>query len=134
MNTKTVDKKANMKPSEYISEQISSLTDWRGKRLAQLRQIILAADPEIREEWKWGTAGWSHNGMVCSAGAFKDHVRLNFFKGAALEDPDKIFNAGLDAKESRGIDFGEGNEIGAAGISEMVKRAVTYNQAAGKKR
>ncbi len=123
-----------MKPSEYISEQISNLGDWRGEKLARLRKIILAADPDINEEWKWGTAGWSHNGMVCSAGAFKDHVRLNFFKGAALEDPDKLFNAGLEAKESRGIDFGEGNEIAAAGISAMIKRAVAYNLAVGNKR
>ncbi len=132
MNAKTAEKKSNMQPSELITAQISTLADWRGEKLAQLREIIHAADPAITEEWKWGTAGWSHHGMVCSAGAFKDHVRLNFFKGQALEDPDKIFNAGLEAKESRGIDIGEGTEIAAESIIAMIKQAVAYNLAAGK--
>jgi len=28
---------------------------------------------------------------------FKDHVKLNSFKGASLYDPRQLFNAGLDA-------------------------------------
>jgi hypothetical protein len=131
MNSKMVDIKAGMKPSELISDQISKLGGWRGKKLTQLRKIIQATDPEMSEEWKWGTAGWSHNGMVCSAAAFKDHIRLNFFKGAALEDPEKLFNAGLDAKDSRGIDFKEGSEISEAGLRKMIQRAVAYNLANG---
>ena len=43
--------------SQRITAQIAELNDWRGKMLADLRTLILAADPDITEEWKWNTAG-----------------------------------------------------------------------------
>src|SRR4051812_12202597 len=90
-------------PAQRITNQIASLADWRGPLLARLRQLILEADPAIIEEWKWDTAVWSHKGNVVAIGAFKDHIKLNFFKGAALADPQGLFNAGLEAKASRAI-------------------------------
>ncbi len=134
MKTNAVDKKNGESAAELISGHFSQLGDWRGKKLTQLRQIIKTSDPEIKEEWKWGTAVWSHNGMVCSAAAFNNHIKLMFFKGAALDDPKKLFNSGLDAKVSRGIDFDEQKEISETDLKEMIQRAVEYNLAAGKKR
>ncbi len=58
-----------MNPSQLIDKQIAELGDWRGKMLARLRQLILEAAPDITEEWKWDTAVWAQNGLVCSAGA-----------------------------------------------------------------
>ena len=87
-----------MNASERIDQQIAELSDWRGQMIARLRRLIHEADPGITEEWKWNTPVWSHQGLVCSAGAFKQAVKLNFFEGASLEDSHKLFNAGLDAK------------------------------------
>jgi hypothetical protein len=56
-----------------------------------------------------GHAGVSQHGNVVAAGAFKDH--LNFFKGASLQDPHRLFNAGLEAKASRAIDIYEGDTV-----------------------
>ncbi len=125
--------KKDMTPSEQISEQISSLKDWRGELLVRLRQLILSGDSGIVEEWKWGTPVWNKGGMICSGGAFKDHVKLNFFKGAALKDANKLFNTGLEAKESRGIDFNEGAKINEAGLEELVREAIAFNLSNGKK-
>ncbi len=116
-----------MNPSEMIDKQIAELPDWRGSLLARLRALIHEADPGIGEEWKWGTAVWSHNGLVCSAGAFKDHLKLNFFKGAGLADPHGLFNAGLDAKATRAIDFHEGDSIDEPALREMIQTAVAAN-------
>jgi len=114
-------------PTRLITRKIASLGDWRGVRLAQLRDLIHKADPDIREEWKWGTAVWAHDGMVCSAGTFKDHVKLNFFRGASLDDPRGLFNAGLGAKATRAIDFGETDVIDEAGVSDLICAAVSLN-------
>ena len=38
-------------PSQLITDHIAELADWRGKSLARLRKLILAADPAIVEEW-----------------------------------------------------------------------------------
>jgi hypothetical protein len=120
--------------SKQISDQIAQLKDWRGKMLAQLRTIVLAVDHGITEEFKWGTAVWAKDGLVCSAGAFKDHVKLNFFKGASLKDPKKLFNAGLDAKTSRSIDFQQGDKINAAGLKDLIGAAIAQNASKGKKK
>lgn len=116
-----------MNPSKLIDKQIADLPDWRGKLVARLRKTILKADPEIVEEWKWDTAVWSHNGLVCAVGAFKDHVKLNFFKGASLEDPNKLFNSGLAAKATRAIDFREGDGINEAQLRQLIRSAVEFN-------
>ena len=120
-----------LNPSELITNQIAELADWRGRLLARLRELVLDAAPQITEEWKWGTAVWTHKGLVCSAGVFQDHVKLNFFQGASLEDPKGLFNAGLDAKRTRGIDFSEGDGIAASDFKDLIRAAVAHNLSAG---
>ena len=120
--------------SQRITNLIAQLGDWRGKVLARLREVILDAAPDITEEWKWGSAVWTNKGLVCSAGAFKDHVKLNFFKGASLKDPKRLFNAGLDAKFTRAIDFNEGDDIDASALKALIRAAVAYNLAPGTKK
>jgi hypothetical protein len=117
-----------MNPSELIDQQIAEYPDWRGKLMARLRELIHAADPEIEEAWKWGTGVWTHNGMVCAVAAFKDHVKINFFKGASLPDPHKLLNAGLDAKATRSIDFHEGDEVRESELKELIRAAVDLNK------
>ncbi len=119
-------------PSQLISNHIAELADWRGKMLARLRTLILKTAPDITEEWKWGTAVWSHIGLVCSAGAFKDHVKLNFFKGASLKDPKGLFNSGLDAKATRAIDFNEGDDIDESALKDLIRAAVVHNMSSGR--
>ena len=121
-----------MNASERITNYIHELADWRGKLLARLRKLILEAGPDLVEEWKWGTAVWSHQGNVVAAGAFQDHVKLNFFKGASLKDPHRLFNAGLEAKATRAIDFHEHDKINAPALKELIQAAVAQN--AGKQK
>ena len=79
--------------SASIDTKIKELGDRRGSMLARVRQIILEADPEIVEEWKWakatspGTPVWSHDGIICTGETYKDAVKTTFAKGASLDDP-----------------------------------------------
>jgi hypothetical protein len=123
-----------MSSAQLITTYIAELADWRGDTLARLRKLILEADPEIAEEWKWDTPVWSHKGNVVAVGAFKDHVKLNFFKGAALNDPHGLFNAGLEAKASRAIDFHEGDDINESALKDLVRAAVAHNLSGAKKK
>ena len=116
-----------MNPSERIDQQIAELADWRSQTFARLRKLILEADPGITEEWKWDTAVWSHRGLVCAVGAFKETVKMNFFQGAFLEDPHKLFNAGLDAKKTRAIDFREGEAVDESALKDLIRTAVAHN-------
>ena len=116
-----------MNASDLIDKQIAELGDWRGPIFARLRALIHDADPEIAEEWKWSTGIFSHSGMVCAVGAFKDHVKLNFFQGAVLDDPHKLFNAGLDAKKTRAIDLYAGDAVDEPALKELIRAAVALN-------
>jgi len=123
-----------MTPSQYIDNFIKELANWRGKMIARFRKMVLKAAPDLTEEWKWGVPVWSFKGNVVASGVFKDHVKLNFFKGASLKDPRKLFNAGLEAKATRAIDFAEDSKFDEAALRELVLEAVALNAAGGKKK
>ena len=116
-----------METSKIIDKQINNLKDWRGELLKKLRKIILSTDKELKEEFKWGVPVYTKNGLVCAISAFKDHVKMNFFKGAHLKDNNKLLNAGLDSKDHRAIDFSENFKLNESKIKELVKEAIAFN-------
>jgi len=116
-----------------IADFIEVLTDWRGVLLEQLRTCILEADRGIVEDWKRDAPVWTHGGNLVSIAVFKDHLKLTFFKGAFLPDPEKLFNSGLEAKTSRCIEFDEGDTIDDTALKQLVRAAVGYNRSKGKK-
>ncbi len=123
-----------MNPSEEIDNLIAQNQDWRGATLAKLRGTILEVDPEIIEEWKWmGSPVWSLNGIICVGNIFKNKVQLVFMNGAALSDPDRLFNAGLEGNKRRAIDVNEGDHIEEGSLKTLVRAAISYNQAKKKK-
>jgi hypothetical protein len=119
-----------MDASQRIDELIANIPDWRGKTFASVRKAILAADKEIVETWKWmGSPVWERDGIIAVANAHKGKVKLTFDKGAFLQDPDQLFNAGLEGNQRRAIDFLEGDKVDAAALKNLVREAIAYNQA-----
>ena len=116
--------------SAEIDRLIAGLTDWRGETLAKVRRAVLAADPEIVEEWKWmGSPVWSCAGTLLVGNAHKDKVKLTFSQGASLADEGELFNAGLDGKVWRAIDLSEGDAVDAVALTGLVREAVAFNRA-----
>jgi hypothetical protein len=122
-------------------EHKSKAGDWREETLARMRALMLEADPEMIEERKWkkaanpdGVPVFSHHGIVCTGETYKDKVKLTFAKGAALEDPAGLFNAGLESGTRRAIDIHEGEQIDGRSFKALVKAAVALNASAAKKR
>ncbi len=122
--------------SANITKRIEELGDWRGETLAHLRQLIHDADPDIQEEWKWakasspGTPVWSHDGGVCTGETYKQVVKLTFFRGASIEDPEKLFNSSLQGNTRRAIDLREGDKIDETAFEQLIRAAVAANTAA----
>jgi hypothetical protein len=119
-----------------ITKRIKEVGDWRGETLAQLRQLIHDADPDVVEEWKWvkptnpGVPVWSHNGGICTGEVYKAVVKLTFFRGAVVKDPKKLFNSSLEGNVRRAIDFHEGEKINEAAFKQLIRDAVAANQEA----
>jgi hypothetical protein len=121
--------------SQLISKRIAELGDWRGKTLARMRKLILEADPDAVEEWKWvkanspGTPVWSHDGILCTGESYKQVVKLTFAKGASLKDPAGLFNSSLEGNTRRAIDIREGEQVDASAFKALVRQAVALNTA-----
>ena len=119
--------------SAAINAKINKLGDWRGKTLAQVREIVLEADPEIVEEWKWAKATspgipvWSRGGIVCTGETYKNAVKMTFAKGAALDDPSGLFNSSLEGNVRRAIDIHEGDKIDKVALTDLIRAAVALN-------
>jgi hypothetical protein len=120
--------------SQLIEQRIQSLGGWRGASLARMRQLILEADPDIIEEWKWDVPVWSHHGIVCTGEAYKKAVKLTFARGAGIPDPTRLFNSSLEGNTRRALDIHEGEEVDAAAFKALIKAAVAHNAMSGKRR
>src|SRR4249919_1976994 len=115
-------------PSQLIDAKIKELGDWRGKMLSRLRKLVKAADPDVVEEWKWrGVPVWSHDGILCTGETYKNIVKMTFAKGAALEDPARLFNSSLEGNTRRAIDFHEGEKIDEKALKALIRAAVALN-------
>ena len=119
--------------SKQLDNAIAQLGDWRGKTLTWVREVIMEADPDVIEEWKWvkpsspGVPVWSHAGGICTGETYKSVVKLTFHKGASLEDPSGLFNSSLEGKVRRAIDIREGEAVDRAALAELIQAAVALN-------
>jgi hypothetical protein len=114
--------------TQRIDERIKELDDWRGETLARVRSLIKDADPEVVEEWKWrGVPVWSHGGILCTGETYKEVVKLTFAKGAALDDPARLFNSSLEGSTRRAIDIHEGEPIDEQALKALVRAAIALN-------
>ena len=127
--------KGQNSPSKLIDARIEELGDWRGEMLARIRLLIQQAVPDVVEEWKWrGVPVWYHAGMICTGETYKSVVKVTFAKGAALEDPARIFNSSLEGNTRRAIDFREGDKINEKALKALIRAAAALNASKGTQR
>ncbi|HEY4170315.1 MAG TPA: DUF1801 domain-containing protein [Reyranella sp.] len=120
-------------PSRLIDARIKELGDWRGKMLGHVRTLIKQADPDVVETWKWrGVPVWEHDGILCTGETYKAVVKLTFAKGAALDDPSKLFNSSLEGNTRRAIDIREDDDLNATAFKTLIRAAVALNKSKAK--
>ena len=114
--------------SAQTDEQVDVYADWRGRTLAKVRSLIKAADPGMVEDRKWrGTPVWCHDGIVCTGETYRNVVKLTFAHGAAISDPDGLFNASLDGRIRRALDLHEHDNLDEAAFQRLIRAAVVFN-------
>ena len=118
--------------AERIDQRIRDLDDWRGRMLGRLRGVVLAADPDIVEEWKWSVPVWSRDGLICTGETYKSVVKMTFAKGASLKDPSGLFNSSLEGNTRRAIDFHEDDKIDEKALKALIRAAVALNRSGAK--
>ena len=113
--------------TDKVLSYIDSLPEWSQQLCNRLRQVVLAADASITEEWKWGP-NYNSSGMVCGYGAFQKHVKLTFFNGSAMKDDKGLFNHCVDNEFSRSIKFTHIDEIDVNMLTVYIKESIAINQ------
>ncbi len=120
--------------SEQIDDIIKKHDGWKGKIVSDIRSVIRTTDPEVVEEVKWkmrsrpeGLAVWAHDGIVCFAEIWKDNVKLLFPKGAHIPGSEGKFNARLESKDIRAIEYREGGVVDAELLSDVYLAVVKIN-------
>ncbi len=120
--------------SQQIDDIITKHGGWKGDLLSRLRIVIKSADPDVVEDVKWkmpsrpeGLPVWTHGRILCIAEVFKNDVKLVFFKGAYMEELQAHFNARLNSKTDRAIEFHEGDTVDEAVVKKLVREAVRLN-------
>jgi hypothetical protein len=127
---KDADPASGESPAALIDGRIAELNDWRGETLAHMRALIHQALPEVVEERKWrGVPVWSDHGILCTGETYKAVVKLTFAKGAALDDPAKLFNSSLEGNVRRAIDVHEGEAMNEAAFKALIAAAAALNRA-----
>lgn len=105
-----------------VDAYIAKSPDFARPILAQIRDMVHAACPDVEESIKWGAPHFSYNGMLCGMGAFKEHCRLHFWRGEAIVgDADEV-------EKFHRIESVESLPSRAA-LTRCVKRAMQLNDA-----
>lgn len=91
----------------------------------ELHRLILAVEPTLRAEIKWGMPHYSKNTMVCALMGARAHIGLFFHYGKFIEDPRKILSGG--GKGVRSVRFTSVKQIPAAAVKRLVKSAVAHD-------
>ncbi len=71
---------------------------------------------------------WSDHGIICTGETYKAVVKLTFAKGAALDDPSRLFNSSLEGNVRRAIDIHQDAQLDEAAFKALVRAAVELNR------
>ncbi len=119
--------KHNPDAATLIDKGISELEPFAQVICKHLRKLILSADPELIEDWKWGP-NYYLNGMVCGYWGFKKHVSFVFFQGSLLKDKKKILLENPGNVHNRHIKFTDVSQIDDDIILEYLFEAIDNNR------
>jgi hypothetical protein len=115
-----------------IDAYIAALPDWQQAICRRVRELVLAADPEVVETIKRTDRPYFVlDGNICALLGAKDHVNVFLYDGAIVPDPDRIITAGHDNKTARTVAFRRGDPINEPALSAMFRQIIANNRAGG---
>ncbi len=122
----------NYEKDQRVDDYIDPLPAWQREICHRLRDLIHAADPDVRETIKRTVQPYFVlEGNVCALLAAKDHVNLFLYDGAIVPDPEGIITAGHDNQTARTISLHEGEPINARALTAMLQQIIANNRAGG---
>ena len=114
---------------------IDALPGWQQDICRQARELVHAADPEVRETIKRTVQPYFVlDGNICVLLAARDHVNVFLYDGGIVPDPAGIITGGHDNKTGRTVAIREDETINARALQAMFKQIIANNRAGGWRR
>jgi hypothetical protein len=118
-----------------VDEYIDALPDWQQAVCRQVRDLVHAADPDVRETIKRRVQPYFVlDGNVCALLATKDHVNVFLYDGAIVPDPEGIITGGHDNTTARTVAIYAGETVNATALRRMFEQIIANNRAGGWRR
>ena len=111
-----------MNKNPKVDEYMEKLDNPMKELWEQIREIILAVDPKMSEDIKWGAPTFIYKGNLATFNPrAKKFVNLTFHTGALINDPDGVLEG--EAKEARVFRITDGDELNAKkeGLEKVVQ-------------
>ena len=123
---------ASFDPDPRVDQYIDALPDWQRAVCRQVRELVHAADPEVRETIKRKVQPYFVlEGNICALLATKDHVNVFLYDGAIVPDPEGIITGGHDNQTARMVAVYEGEALNAPALRTMFEQIIANNKAGG---
>lgn len=121
--------KINPDTAKLLEKYISNSPDLFRPLMDELRSIINDSDDRIGEDWKWGVPNFHYMGILCWVAYFKNHIGINFFKGALINDTYSLFDlTNADIKGNRIIKIKGPSDLNVKAIRAYLKDAILLNE------
>ena len=115
-----------------VDAYLDPLPTWQREILAQVRDLVHAADPDVEETIKRSVQPYFVlEGNICAFLAAKDHVNVFLYDGAIVPDPESIITAGHDNQTARTVGFRQGETVNERALLAMFKQIIANNRAGG---
>jgi hypothetical protein len=109
----------------YVARQGS----WQKGVIAQLREILREGAPGATEELKGGHPVYDWNGPFAHIAAFPDAVRLGFWRGAAMSDPEGLLSG--NGERMKHVEITRPRQVQRRAFVALVRDAVRLNDEHG---
>jgi hypothetical protein len=115
-----------------VDAYIDALPDWQQAICREVRDLVLAADPQVTETIKRSNRPYFVlHGNICALLAAKDHVNVFLYDGGIVPDPDGVITGGHGNATARTAAFGPGEVVNAAALGAIFGQIIANNRAGG---
>ena len=115
-----------------VDAYLDGLPIWQQEICGQVRDLVHAADPDVKETIKRTVQPYFVlDGNICALLAAKDHVNVFLYDGAIVPDPEGIITAGHDNKTARTVAFRRDEKINERALMTMFRQIIANNRAGG---
>lgn len=115
-----------------VDAYLDALPEWQRSICRQVRALVHAADPEVRETIKRTRLPYFVlEGNICALLAAKDHVNVFLYDGGIVPDPEGIITSGHQNKTARTVAIRQGEQINAPALTAIFRAIIANNRAGG---